>query len=83
MPKPNKEGGIACPYCNHPHNRVVWKMMPTQLPKHLLSLNIMRRGLRCLKCGSDFKTVEMLEDDFEDLKRPARPGLRPVELSGR
>lgn len=40
------------------------------LTKELQGLNINRRRYKCKNCGESLYTIEMLESDFETLKRP-------------
>lgn len=52
--------------------------MPT---KHLEGLNIKRRWRKCDTCHKRFATIEMLEDDFDRLKKPAT--LRALDTTMR
>lgn len=40
------------------------------ITRELRGLNVSRRLYECLECEKRFATVEMLESDFDDMKRP-------------
>ena len=48
-----------------------YKSDHAELSKDLQGLNVCRRFRKCKDCGELFSTIEMLEDDFGMLKKPA------------
>lgn len=50
-----------------------------RLPASLKGLNITRRYYQCDDCEKRFSTIEMLEEEFDDLKRPKRLEPRGLE----
>ncbi len=67
---------MRCPHqhCNSPDTTNIgshYDGSPNRpLPQALQGLNIVRRRRRCLTCTRIFFTIEMLENDFNELKRP-------------
>lgn len=62
------------PHCNSTNTKVTdtyHDNVPSRpLPKQLQGLNVQRRRIRCLDCHSSFFTIEMLENDFDNMRRP-------------
>ena len=41
-----------------------------RLPRDLRGLNVTRRRLQCLECGFRFWSIELPEEEYDELKRP-------------
>lgn len=72
---------MNCPRqsCQSPNTSVTrtFKSHSPQMTKALMGLNVNRRHMRCDECGEVFTTVEMLESEFDEMRRP--PGRLEVE----
>lgn len=63
---------MQCPKCGNLNSGTVFLQGPTRpLPLQLRGLPLQRRRRRCLRCAELFWTVEILEDDFDRLKKPS------------
>ncbi len=75
---------MNCPVCKDPRSRVLRTDGPDseKIPIDLRGLNIERRQRICSACAKTYFTLEMLEDEFNLLKKPKvliskSQGLRP------
>lgn len=83
MPRLKEAGSLSCPFCTDRHSTVFWTTAPDDLPASLAGLNIIRRGRKCTRCGSNYTTIELLEEEFDQLKRPPRRGAVRPALGGK
>jgi len=70
---PKLSNRIFCPNCDGNDVRVTGTYGPrhAQLSRQLVGLNVIRRRIKCRECEGNFFTIEMIEDDFDKLKKPA------------